>query len=69
MNRRQALTRLGLGATGMLLWPRDTFAGPAVPSDRLADLANRIRETPRTKIFDLAADAIGHGAGPRFGAC
>ncbi len=65
MNRRQAITNLGLGAAGALLWPRGVFAGPEVPSARLADLANRIRETPRSKILDLAADAITHGAKPR----
>ena len=65
MNRRQAITRLGFGTAGLLMWPRGTFAGPEIPSDRLADLAQRIRETPRARILDLAADAIGHGAKPR----
>ncbi len=65
MNRRQAIARLGLGAAGLCLAPRGAFAGTAVPVDRLADLATRIRETPRAKILELAIDAIGHGAGPR----
>ncbi len=65
MNRRQAIARLGLGATGMLLAPRGVFARPAAPVDRLLDLAQRIREAPRGKVLDLAADAIGRGAGPR----
>ncbi|MEM7350602.1 MAG: hypothetical protein AAF657_07335 [Acidobacteriota bacterium] len=65
MNRRQAIARLGLGAAGVWLRPPALLAGPEVPTDRLTDLARRIRETPRREILALAADAIGRGAGPR----
>ncbi len=44
--------------------PRGSFAGQSVPGYRLADLARRIRETPRAEILDLATRAIVHGAKP-----
>ena len=59
------MTRLGLGTAGLFLSPRTSFAGTPMTSHRLADLALRIRETPRAKIFDLVVDAIGHGAKPK----
>ena len=62
MNRRQALIHLGVGAAGWMVLPRIHATTLDIRPDRLADLAERIRSTPRSRCFDMAAEAIGAGA-------
>ena len=58
MNRREALIHLGVGTAGFMLHPRSLAATTEIRPDRLADLAERIRNTPQDRCFDLAAASI-----------
>jgi len=66
LDRRQALGRMAAGAAGLLaLGPPARSAGRGASLPRLDDLealAERIRSTPRTEAFALAADSIRSGA-------